>query len=369
MGCAIIGCGRALPALEVTNDQLAQLVDTSDEWIVPRTGIRSRRIAVRETATDLSVAAARQALGWDAGGFSERRVAPEEIDLVVFATCTPDALIPANAALLRRRLGLPNAAAFDLNAACSGFVYGVAVAESMMAASAPAAPGAAGRHPVRRALVVGAERLSRITNWADRSTCVLFGDGAGAAVLEWDDARPGILGTFIANADDDGNALTCPMPYEPPVPFGANGVDKAGATPDPAAPNIDAELGISAAVAAGAPRAALRMNGQRVFKFAGDALASAVNAALARAGLSIEEVAVIVPHQANERIIRFAAKKLDRPLEQFQLSIAHRGNSSAACVPMTLCDAYAEGRIRPGDKVVLVAFGGGYTSGAVVYEA
>ena len=369
MGCAIIGCGKALPALDVTNDELAQLVDTSDEWIVPRTGIHSRRIAVKETATDLSVAAARQALGWDEGGFAPRRVAPEEIDLVVFASCSPDVLVPSNAALVRRRLGLANAAAFDLNAACSGFVYAVAVAESMMAASAPGAPGTSGRHPIRRALVVGTERLSRITNWADRATCVLFGDGSGAAVLEWDDARAGILSTFIANADDDANALTCPAAYDSPVPFDENGVDAEDALVDPGSASIDDELGISAAVAAGAPRATLRMNGQKVFKFAGDALAGAVNTALARAGVSIDEVAVIVPHQANERIIRFAAKKLNRPLGQFQLSIAHRGNSSAACVPMTLCDAYAEGRIRPGDKVVLVAFGGGYTSGAVVYEA
>ena len=377
MGCALIGCGKGLPALDVGNDQLARLVDTSDEWIVPRTGIRSRRIATTETALDLSLAAARQALGWDDGPYSERRVDAAEIDLVVCATTTPDALIPTNAALLRRRLGLVNAVAFDMNAACSGFVYALAVVESMMAASAPeqaeaSAAGAGGspvrRNPVRCALVVGAERLSRIVNWADRSTCVLFGDGAGAAVLEWDPARAGILSSYLANEDDDANSLTCPMPYAVRPPFDADGANPQAAAVDPAAAAIDEELGIAQPLAAGEERAVIRMDGRRVFKFAGDVLAGAVEAALARAGASIDDVAVIVPHQANERIIRFAAKKMGRPLDQFQISIAHRGNSSAACVPMTLCDAYESGRIRRGDTVVLAAFGGGLTSGAIVYE-
>lgn len=369
MGCAIVGCGKALPALDVTNDQLAELVDTSDEWIVPRTGIHSRRIATSESGLDLSEAAARQALGWEPGSYSERRIEPEEIDLIVYATVTPDVLMPSNAAILRRRLGLENAAAFDLNAACSGFVYAATVAEAMMAASMPGAPGANGRNPIHHVLVVGTERMSRIMNWADRSTCVLFGDGSGAAVLEWDEKRSGIMSSYLVNTDDDANALTCPMIFEGSAPFDENGVNKEAVAYDPAFAAIDEELGMAESIAAGDPRATMRMDGPKVFKFAGGAMSNAVNVAVERAGLTLDDIKVIVPHQANERIIKFAAKKLGRPLEQFQVSIAHRGNSSAACVPMTLCDAYESGRIQPGDKVVLVAFGGGFTAGAIVYEA
>ena len=195
MGSTIIGCGKSLPKLEVANDELKALVDTNDEWISTRTGIRSRHVAVEETATDLAEAAARQALGLADGGWREdgEAIDPASIDLVIYATITPDVLVPSAAGLLRRRLGLENAIAFDLNAACTGFVYGLTVAECMMAGSTAGAPGAAGRNPVRRALVVGAERLTRVTGWSDRNTCVLFGDGAGAAVLEWNENRPGIV--------------------------------------------------------------------------------------------------------------------------------------------------------------------------------
>ena len=356
MGSTIIGCGKCLPALEVENDELKALVDTNDEWISTRTGIKSRRVAVDETNSDLAEVAARQALGWIDGGHAERRLDPGEIDLVICATITPDVV--------------SNAIAFDLNAACSGFVYGLAMAESMMAAAAPSVAGAAGRNPVRRALVVGAERLTRLTDWSDRNTCVLFGDGAGAAVLEWSDERPGILSSFIANEDDEANALTCAAAYEAPQPFDARGISlDAAAAGDPGLARIDEELAIGEAVADGKPRQVLRMNGPKVFKFASEAMTAAIRAALDRANLSLDDVACIVPHQANERIIKYAAKKLDCPLDLFQLSIAHTGNSSAASVPMALADTYESGRIQRGDKVVLVAFGGGFTSGAVVYEA
>ena len=336
MGCTIIGCGKALPALDVDNNALTALVDTSDEWITSRTGIESRRVAAEETSTDLSVVAARQALGWDEGGYTERYVDPDEIDLIIYATITPDVLVPSNAGLLRRRLGLRNAAAFDLNAACSGFVYGLTVAETMMAASAHRMPGAAGRNPVRRALIVGAERLSRITNWDDRNTCVLFGDGAGAAVVEWSEQRDGILSSFIVNEDDPTNALTCPAAYDSPVPFDANGVNPQAVDHDPSLTTIDEELDLAQLIAAGEPRQALRMDGPKVFKFAAEAMTTAVNEALDRAGIALDDVACIVPHQANERIIKYAAKKIGRPMDFFQISIAHRGNSSAACVPMIL---------------------------------
>lgn len=369
MGCTIIGCGKALPELEVANDDLTALVDTSDEWITTRTGIRTRRICVDETNVDLAERAARQALGWDEEGFHERRIAPEDIDLVVFSTITPDAMVPTCAALLRRRLGLTNAACIDMNAACTGFVYGLAIAESMMAACAPGVPGARGRTPIRRALVVGGERLTRITDWADRNTCVLFGDGAGAAVVEWDDARPGIMGWYIRNDDDDTNALTCPAAFDAPVPFDASGVSaQAIEHSDPGNVRVDEELATSALTEAGRPRQTLYMHGQKVFKFAGEAMGRAIDQVLEQAGVGIDEVAYIVPHQANERIIKFAAKRMGLPMDRFQVSIAHRGNSSSACIPMTLSDAYDEGRIKRGDKVVLVGFGGGFTSGAVLYE-
>lgn len=357
MGCALIGCGKALPALEVQNDELKALVDTNNEWIVTRTGIESRHIALEETNLDLAERAAREALGWDEGGWAARRVEPEEIDLVIFCTITADHLVPSAASELRMRLGLPNAIAFDLNAACTGFVYGVTVAESLMAASAAGVPGAAGRNKVRRALIVGSERLSRITDWAERSTCVLFGDGAGAGVLEWNERRAGVLGTHLVNEDDPTGALLCPLEFDMPVPFVASGVDA----------EADAEAALRER--AGSPKQAITMNGQAVFKFAARAMSDAVTAVLDNAGLTLDDVACIVPHQANERIVRFAAKKLDCSMEKFHLCIAHAGNTSAASVPMGLADAYEAGRIKPGDKVVLVGFGGGFTSGALVYEA
>ena len=369
MGCAIIGCGKSLPALAVENDALTQLVDTSDEWITTRTGIKSRRIAVSETNVDLAEGAARAALGWDEGGFSEGRIEAESIDLIVYSTCTPDAMVPSCAALLRRRLGLENAAAFDINAACSGFVYGMSIVDGLMAACQAGAPGHAGRNKIHRALVVGSERLTRITDWTDRATCVLFGDGGGAAVVEWDDARPGVLSSYFVNDDDDTNALTCPTAFDSPQPFDASGVSKeAMKLPDQGNARIDEELGVSELVAAGRPRQTLFMHGQKVFKFAADAMGSAIDEVCRRANVPIDEVKCIVPHQANERIIKFAAKRCGLPLERFQVSIAERGNASSACVPMALSDALESGRVKRGDKVILVAFGGGFTSGAVLLE-
>ena len=222
---------------------------------------------------------------------------------------------------------------------------------------------------------MGAERLSRITNWDDRNTCVLFGDGAGAVVVEWRDDAPGIISSYIHNDDDTTNSLVCPASFDSPFVFDDNGVnaalanDPAGILADASLDRIDQELGVAEGVAAGEPRQAIRMDGQKVFKFAGNALTNAVLEVLDRADLTLDDIALIVPHQANERIIKFAAKKLGLGLERFQISIAHRGNSSAACVPMTLSDAYDSGKISSGDKVIMVAFGAGLTSGAVLYEA
>ena len=189
-------------------------------------------------------------------------------------------------------------------------------------------------------------------------------------MVEWDERKPGILSWYIKNDDDHTNALTCPACFDAPQPFTPEGVDpNALQQADPSIALIDAELDTTERIAAGAPRQVLHMHGQKVFKFATSAMPAAIEEVLRRANLTIDDVQFIVPHQANLRIIKYAAKRMGLPLERFQVSITHTGNSSSACIPMTLCDAYANGNIHPGDKVVLVGFGGGFTSGAVLYEA
>ena len=320
MGCAIIGCGKSLPALAVANDDLTQLVDTSDEWITTRTGIKSRRIAVGETNVDMAEGAARQAMGLVEGGYCEAPIEPESIDLVVYSTCTPDVLVPSCAALVRRRLGLVNAVAFDVNAACSGFIYAMSVAESMMATSAAGVAGAGRRNKVRRALVIGSERLTRITNWEDRTTCVLFGDGGGAAVVEWDEGRAGVLATYMKNDDDDTNALTCPSAFDSPQPFDVNGVSKEAAVAgDPGNARIDEELGVTEAVAAGRPRQSLFMHGQTIFKFAASAMGNAIDEVCKRADVDIDDVKLRASsgQRAHHQIRCQALRAFARPLPGF----------------------------------------------------
>ena len=227
MGCTIIGCGKQLPALDVPNEELTKLVDTSDEWISTRTGILSRRVCVGEGNVDLAEGAARQALGWADGGYSQRKIAPEDIDLIIYSTITPDEVVPTCAAVLRRRLGLVNAAAFDMNAACSGFIYGLTIAETMMSASAPGAAGAAGRNPIDRALVVGGERSDphrRLEPTATHACCSAtapappWWSGTSASPASW----PGTSKTMMTTT----NALTCPACLSTlPQPFTPEGVD------------------------------------------------------------------------------------------------------------------------------------------------
>lgn len=270
------------------------------------------------------------------------------------------------------------------DAACTGCIYGVEVASEMMEASALDRARAVERgeaprrNVVRRALVVGVERLSRLTDWTDRATCVLFGDGAGAVVLEWDDEAPGVLASFLKNTDDAELSLACSNEFDlSTFPFGEpiektaldDAVERgvAGA----AVVRLDedeltAETQVDRVMSAGP---FIRMHGQRVYKFATAAMAEAIEKVLERAGVSIDEVKCIVPHQANERIIKYAAKKVGKPMDLFQVSIGHVGNTSASSVLMALDDAYEAGRIEPGDKVILVGFGGGLTSGAILYEA
>lgn len=402
-GACIIGCGKAMPGLKVENADLEHIVQTSDEWISTRTGISSRRIAVAETMLDLALAASRAALGMPAApddsvsiessGEAFVDIDPASIDLLVLTTISPDVIVPCNAAALKKLLGLDNAIAFDMNAACTGFVYGATVADAMMAASHLKGGSVPARNVIRRALVVSAERLTHVTDWQDRNTCVLFGDGAGAAVFEWKDDAPGIISSFLKNDDDDTNALTCKQSYTSAFPFDESGViydaeakaahdaahpdasdvsydyiNALGLSCDPAAARIDALFDIENKSAQGGPDQVIYMNGQKVFKFAAKAMEAAVRKVVEDGGITIDQVKLIVPHQANLRILEFAAKRLGVTLDSFQVSIAETGNCSSACVPMALTDALVSGRLEPGDYAVLVAFGGGLTSGAILLQ-
>jgi 3-oxoacyl-[acyl-carrier-protein] synthase-3 len=318
----LTGTGSALPVRRVSNAELAERVDTSDEWIVERTGIRFRHIAGEgETTATLARDAAVAAIA--AAG-----VAPQDIDLIVLATATPDNTFPATATKVQAMLGINDCVAFDVAAVCSGFLYALQVADSMIRA---------GAH--RRALVIGAETFSRLLDWDDRTTCVLFGDGAGAIVLEGrdspddnaDPAARGILATRL-HADGRHNELL----YVDGGPSTTGTVGK------------------------------LRMKGREVFRHAVVNLAAVMEEALAAAGLPTESVDWVVPHQANARILDATARKLSLPAEKVVMTVDHHANTSAASVPLALDQAVRDGRIRPGHLVVLEAMGGGFTWGAAV---
>jgi 3-oxoacyl-[acyl-carrier-protein] synthase-3 len=320
----ILGTGSYIPERILTNADLARMVDTSDEWIRARRGIRERRIAAAgEGTTDMAVAAARGALA-DAG------VAPGEIDLVVVATITPDLIMPASACALQARLGLPHAAAcFDLNAACSGFLYALDVAAAMLAS---------GRY--QKALVVGSEKLSSIVDWQDRTTSLLFGDGAGAAVLGID-PRPGrgLLGTRLGGFGEDEDLLHIP----------------AGGSRCPASAET---------VAAGGHF--IKMKGKEVFKIAVRAMEEAARDILEQHGLAANQIGLVIPHQANLRIIEAIAQSLGLPLDRFLVNLDRYGNTSAASIPIALDEARRAGRIQPGDVTLFVAFGAGLTYGSAL---
>ncbi|MDR6127880.1 3-oxoacyl-[acyl-carrier-protein] synthase-3 [Sphingomonas sp. SORGH_AS802] len=311
------GTGSALPARRVSNAELAEQVDTSDEWIVERTGIRFRHLAgPGETTATLAADAARAALA--AGGHSA-----QDIDLIVLATATPDQTFPATATKVQAMLGIDDCVAFDVAAVCSGFLYAVQVADSMLRAGVHA-----------RALVIGAETFSRILDWEDRTTCVLFGDGAGAIVLEAQDVAEdgrGILATRL-HADGRHNELL----YVDGGPSTTGTVGK------------------------------LRMKGREVFRHAVTNLAAVMGEALALAGLKTEDVDWVVPHQANARILDATARKLALASEKVIVTVDRHANTSAASVPLALDVAVRDGRIRQGDIVVLEAMGGGFTWGAAI---
>ncbi len=315
----IIGWGKCRPPVRLTNADLEQLVDTSDEWIVERTGIRERGITHVET-TDMAEVAALRALA--AAGLE-----PTDLDLLVLATVTPEITCPSNACFLQARLGAVNAAAFDLNAACSGFVYATSVVSAMVGAGI-----------AERALVIGAEKLSWVMDYWDRSTCVIFGDGAGAAVFEAATDGSGVLAVDLGADGVAGRTMVFPQ------------LGTRGPTGRPRDPRIDR----------------LHFEGQAVFKIAVRQLVSSAESALKRAGLTADDVDVVVPHQANLRIIEAATRRIGIPPERVVVNIADHGKTSAASVPMALTDAVTDGRISPGDVVLLTAFGGGVTWGSVV---
>jgi 3-oxoacyl-[acyl-carrier-protein] synthase-3 len=312
---SITGLGCHVPERVVTNDELSQYVDTSDEWIRERTGIRERRIAAEsEALSDLALPAARTAL-------ERAGVEAADVDLLIVATVTPDMAFPSTAAILADVLGARDAAAYDLSAGCTGFMYAVAQAYGMLAAGL-----------ATRALVVGGDVLSRILDWSDRSTLVLFGDGAGAVVLERS-AQPGFLGFELGADGAGGRSLWLPG-------SGSRTFED--------------------------PERHVKMNGREVFKFATRVLVQSAEAVLERCGVGIEEVDVYVPHQANVRIIDHATKKLGVPSERVVVNVDRYGNTSSGSIPLALADAEADGRLRPGSLVLMTGMGAGLTWGSAL---
>jgi 3-oxoacyl-[acyl-carrier-protein] synthase-3 len=320
---AITGWGMAVPRRVVTNDDLSQTVDTSDEWIHSRTGIAERRVYGPDEYTSvLATAAGRRAI-------ERAGVDPASLDLLILATCTPDRPFPATACTVQANLGLSRAGAFDLAAACSGFVYGLSVATSMIRS---------GAHEC--VLLVAADLMTHFVNWQDRNTCVLFGDAAGAVVLQASEQPTGVLADVLRSAGEREEMMTV----------------EAGGTRMPLTPEI-------------IDRADLRsfaMNGREVFKHAVREMADSSQQVIAQAGLTIDDIHLCIPHQANLRIIEALAKRMQLPMERVFVNLERYGNTSAASVPLALCEAADTGRLRAGDHVLLTAFGGGLTWASAV---
>ena len=313
----ILGTGFYVPEKIMTNADLEKIVETSDEWIVERTGIKERRIAEdNQPMSDLALRAAKAALA-DAG------VAAEDLDLIIVATLTSDRIIPSTACMIQNLLGAKHAAAFDLSAACSGFAYAASVAAQFIETGA-----------YKKALVIGAETLSKYINWEDRNTCVLFGDGAGAAVLGQVEEGYGILSFDLGSDGSGGDAIQIPS---------------SGSLMPVSKESIDQKLNL------------IHMNGRDVFKFAVKAMGKTVKNSLAKIDMPQEKIDWLVPHQANIRIIESAAKRLSMPMDKVIVNIHKYGNMSAACIPIALAEAAAAKRFKRGDIIALSGFGAGLT--------
>ncbi len=319
----ILGLGCYLPAKKLTNKDMEKMVDTSDEWIMTRTGIRERRIAPKEfAASDLGVRAARAAIK-DAG------LKPEDIDLIITATVTGDMAFPSTSCIIQDKIGASNSAAFDINAACSGFVFGIITAKQFVDSGL-----------YKNVLVIGTEKMTDLVDWRDRSTCVLFGDGAGACVIGKSKDRR-IISHFIGCDGSGSNLLK--------LPAGGSRIPTTEET-------VKAKLHF------------LKMEGNEVFKIAVKVMADAANKAITKAGLLCSDIDLLIPHQANIRILMAVAKKMGLPEEKIFLNIEKYGNMSSASTAVALAEANKEQRIKKGDNIALVAFGAGLTYGAVVIK-
>jgi 3-oxoacyl-[acyl-carrier-protein] synthase-3 len=321
---SIIGTGSYVPEKILTNEDLSRMVDTSDEWITTRTGIKERRIAAKDEYTsDMAAKAALNAI-------EQAGISPKEINLILVATATPDMLFPATACFVQKKIGATNAACLDISAACAGFLFGIEIAQQFITS-----------HTYDTVLVIGADKLTSITNWSDRNTCVLFGDGAGAAILRHRGGSHGVISTHIGSDGQYSDILFMP-----------GGGSRCPITRD----NVDLDL------------ATIHMNGREVYKQAVIAMLGAARKALDQAGLKIEDIACVIPHQANLRIIEGIADRLKIPIEKFYVNLDRYGNTSAAAVAIALDEANRSGRIKPGDYILMVVFGGGLTWASTVIE-
>jgi len=323
-GARIAGTGSFVPPKTIKNSDLEKMVETTDEWIRTRTGIQERHVAETGVpSSDLAAEAARRAL-------AEAGMSPKDIELVLVATVTPDRIFPSTACSLQEKLGATNAAAFDLSAACSGFIYGLTLVKSLVATSI-----------MDSVLVVGVETLSKYVDWTDRNTCVLFGDGAGAAVIVPAEPDRGILATSMGSDGRLGSLLELP----------------AGGSLNPATLETVRNR-----------QHFIKMKGNEVFKNAVRAMGSVAEEALSRAGVKAQDLKLLIPHQANLRIIEATAKRLEVPMDRVFVNVHRYGNTSAASIPMALDEARKEGRVADGDLIELVAFGAGFTWGAAVIK-
>src|SRR5438270_8362221 len=321
---SIVGTGSYVPEKILSNDELSRIVDTSDEWITTRTGIKERRIAAKDEHTsDMAAKAALKAI-------EQAKISPADIDLILVATATPDMLFPATACFVQKKIGATNAACLDISAACAGFLFGVEIAQQFITS-----------HTHDTVLVIGADKLTSIINWTDRNTCVLFGDGAGAAILRHRGSTHGVISTYIGSDGQytdilymPGGGSRCPITRE----------------------NVDLSL------------VTIHMTGKEVYKQAVTAMLSAAKKALEQAGLSIQDIACVIPHQANVRIINAIADRLGISRDKMFVNVDRYGNTSAAAVAIALDEANRSGRIKSGDYVLMVVFGGGLTWASTIIE-
>lgn len=324
MRAQIIGMGFYVPEKILTNYDLEKMVETTNDWIIERTGIKTRHIADENTyCSDMGYYAAKQAL-------ENANIAPEELELIITATVSADSLLPTAACIIQKKLGAVNAAAVDVSAACSGFIYALSMADAYIKSGI-----------YKKVLVVASENLSRITDWKDRNTCILFGDGAGAAVLTPSEGEAGIIQTHLGADGNMGHAITLLSHKKPQE-------------------ELDKRV-------SGIPNT-LWMDGSEVFKFAVRIMVGAINKVLEQAGMSLEDIDLIVPHQANVRIIDGAIKRLKVAPEKVMCNIEDYGNMSGASIPVAICEALKTGRIKSGDNILMVGFGGGLTWASTIIK-